>query len=260
VTGYGLPDAAQESLDVDWVHSLADGDPRRWRGSGGASAWVLLHAHLSWHLRRGPDYFASVRDLSLRIGMNQGSVSRGNARLIQGGWLVRQPRTNAPGGADRWRIRSPSDASDPIVSVPQTIYNCVAVMAPDLWRWKGLGKRTFQVWIVLAGRDSWETDELAKVFGVQSRAVERHLIKLSKWELAILRADGSWKAHPGDLEEISSRMSLNSESERQTRRVWTERRNFERLFRERMGFDPITGEVLTQELTGPFEHLKGENE
>ena len=78
-----------------------------WPGRAGATAWLILQAHLAVaECAGGPDYFASVRDIADLAGVTVRTVIRHHAHLLWSRWLRRRG-LRYPGQATRWRLLSP---------------------------------------------------------------------------------------------------------------------------------------------------------
>jgi hypothetical protein len=82
----------------------------QWLGTGAASAWAVLRAHLAIAERTGKlTYAADVRTLGDLAGVNAGTVSRAARRLRDAGWL-RLLQGAGGGEATLWRLRLPKRA------------------------------------------------------------------------------------------------------------------------------------------------------
>jgi DNA-binding MarR family transcriptional regulator len=204
-------DAICELLRVD-VSSR--GTP--WRGTGGASDWAVLTAHLSVARRTAKlTYDASVREIAEIAGVHASTVSRAHRRLIAGRWLRRSTRRRRL-HADTWTLRVPSERprpdrntqTSPVVEVERPDRNtqtsppggceeCVASSpsagaAGDAWRWRrGLGKSAQRIWERLLRPRT--ARDLARCLGVTTRTVQKHLVVLARFDLAVRDGTGNWR-------------------------------------------------------------------
>jgi Bifunctional DNA primase/polymerase, N-terminal/Primase C terminal 1 (PriCT-1) len=231
------------------IHGAVDALPALWKGQGGASNWAVLHALLELGGFLGKTSFdCSVRDLSLRAGLDFTTASRALRRLEALRWVERGARPMNPLHARELNLRLAPAVADELQHTDQVVVEqvCVAVPSHDLWSSDGLGKSALLLWSQLALRRGWSLKALAERMDLSKEAVRRRLRVLAAFDLAVwdpLSEVWLW-ARPS-LDRIAGEAGALGRGLRRSDKIQRERDQRQEYFRTRHGVDLATGEDLS---------------
>lgn len=220
----------------------------RWTGRTAATDRAVMLALIRIGYGCGRDRLrASTRRIAIKAGLDRKTVGASLRRLRCAGWL----RLEKPGA--RWWQRPDLPARGSVYSLiapPEEVRHFATSKAIsgdpslgallgaccrktsgeiDVWRNRtGLGKSAERVWTALRnGADGRSARRLAKTLGMVARTVDRALIQLDYYGLAIEALDG-WHATDRDPAAIGPYLASHGATDRQRQRHEAERDEFER--------------------------------
>ncbi len=209
INGTPFRDRAETVEQLATLQGLADADPARWKGAGGATERAVLQACIEIALDVGcSEFWASIRQLADRANVSVGAAKRARSRLRRD-WL----EVIVEGAGTRaavLRLRTNLNAVpkwNPLSLWKEEPMGSTWCASHDLWRGNpGLGKATGRVYALLQPAPQ-PAGEIATALGVETRVATKHLRKLERYELAERWQDG-WALGSADVDDVATDLGV----------------------------------------------------